>query len=163
MVYAQSEQKLDHARHALNKANAENIVDLCKRYLVLLDEYRRQLYELGKSGISPLPISSSSPEDLAARKSLREAIEKTTRERNRTELLLLSITTVSGYEAVKMLNQRRYDGHADWELRSSGVKFAGSSVDDLMTIQEAVNLASQLRREDHITQHLAYAPGEGQA
>lgn len=163
MVYLQSEQKLDYARHALNKANSENIVDLCKRYLALLDEYRRQLYELGKSGVSRPPASSSSVEDLAARKSLREAIEKTTRERNRTELLLLSITTVSGYEAVAMLNQREYEGHKDWELRSSGVKFTGSSVDDLMTIQEAVDLASLLRREDHVTQNMARAAGEGQA
>jgi hypothetical protein len=163
MAYLQSEQKLDHARRALNKANPENIVDLCKRYLALLDEYRRQLFELGKSGISRQPISSSSAEDLAARKSLREAIEKTTRERNRTELLLLSITTVSGYEAVELLNQRKYDGHNDWELRSSGVKFTGSSVGDLMTIQEAVNLASLLRREDHVTQNVAHALGKGQA
>jgi hypothetical protein len=163
MAYQQSEQELDHARHALDKANPENIVDLCKRYLTLLEENRRELYELGKSGISRQTTSSSSVEELAARKSLREAIEKTTRERNRTEMLLLSITTVSGYEAVQMLNQRRYDGHDDWELRSSGVKSTGSSVDDLMTIQEAVDLASLLRREDHVTQNTARASGQGQA
>lgn len=163
MVYLQSEQKLDHARHALNKANPENIVDLCKRYLALLDEYRLQLFELGKSGISRQPKSSASAEELAARKSLREAIEKTTRERNRAELLLLSVTTVSGYEAVEVLNRRKYDGHNDWELRSSGVKFTGSSADDLMTIQEAVALASLLRREDHVTQNTARVLGESQA
>jgi hypothetical protein len=162
MIYQQSEQKLDHARHALNKANPENTVELCKRYLALLDEYRLQLYELGKSGVSRQPISSALAEDLAARKSLREAIERTTRERNRTELLLLSITTVSGYEAVQMLNQRKYNGHNDWELRSSGVKSKRSSVGDLMTIQEAVDLASLLRREDHVTQNLR-ALGEAQA
>lgn len=163
MVYLPAEQKLDHARHALNKANPENIVDLCKRYLALLDEYRHQLYELGKSGISRQPTSSAPVEDLAARKSLREAIERTTRERNRTELLLLSITTVSGYEAVEVLNQRKYDGHNDWELRSSGVKFTGSSLGALMTIQEAVDLASLLRREEHVTQNMAHASGKAQA
>lgn len=163
MVYLQSEQKLDHARQALNKANPENIVDLCKRYLALLDEYRRQLYELGKSGISQQPQASSSAEELAARKSLREAIEKTTRERNRTELLLLSVTTVSGYEAVEVLNRRKYDGHNDWELRASGVKFTGGAADDLMTIQEAVELASLLRREDHVMLNMARVAGESHA
>ena len=160
MVNLQSELKLDHARHALNKANSENVVDLCKRYLTLLDAYRGQLRELGKAGIRQPPSSSASTEDLAARKSMRAAIEKTTQERNRTEMLLLSITTVSGYEPVQMLNQRQYEGHSDWELRSSGVKSTGSSANDLMTIQEAVDLASLLRREDHVTQNMAHAPSE---
>ena len=148
-----SEEKLDHARHALNGATSENIVALCKQYLGLLADYREQLYELANS-FRQKRASSSSTED-PARKSFRAAIEKTTQERNRTELLLLSITTVSGYEAVEMLNRRNYEGHSDWELRSSGVKSTGNSAQDLMTIQEAVDLASLLRREDHVAQNLA--------
>ena len=156
MLNAQSEEKLQHARHALNKANSKDIVKLCKQYLALLDEYRSQLYELGKPFIGQQSVSSSSPPDLAgARESIRMDIEKTTRERNRTELLLFSITTVSGYEAVEMLNQRKYEGHSDWELRASGVKSLSSSAQDLMTIQEAVDLASMLRREDHIARNAA--------
>ena len=151
-----SEEKLDHARRALNGATSKTIVELCKRYLVLLAEYRSQLYELGKSGLREQSPSSSTPEGVAAeRKSIRAAIEKTTQERNRTELLLLSITTVSGYEAVEMLNRRKYGGYGDWELRASGVKSTSSSAQDLMTIQEAVDLASLLRREDHVAQHTA--------
>jgi hypothetical protein len=83
---------------------------------------------------------------------IREAIERTTRERNRTQLLLLSFTTVSGYEAVEIFNRRNYGGHDDWELRASGVKFRGGDNSDLMTVQEAVDLASLLRREDHLAQ-----------
>ena len=151
-----SEEKLDHARHALNGATSENIVALCKQYLGLLSDYREQLYELANSGFRQKSASSSSTGDLAgARKSFRAAIEKTTQERNRTELLLLSITTVSGYQAVEMLNRRNYEGHSDWELRASGVKSTSNSAQDLMTIQEAVDLASLLRREDHVAQNMA--------
>jgi hypothetical protein len=149
-----SEEKLEHARHALNGANSENIVALCKQYLGLLADYREQLYELANSGFRQKSAYSSSTGDLA-RKSFRAAIEKTTQERNRTELLLLSITTVSGYQAVEMLNQRNYEGHSDWELRASGVKSTSNSAQDLMTIQEAVDLASLLRREDHVAQNMA--------
>lgn len=149
-----SEEKLDHARQALKGATSENIVALCKQYLGLLADYREQLYELANSGFRQKSASSSSTVDLA-RKSFRAAIEKTTQERNRTELLLLSITTVSGYEAVEMLNRRNYEGHSDWELRSSGVKSTSNSAQDLMTIQEAVDLASLLRREDHVAQSMA--------
>ena len=62
-------------------------------------------------------------------------------------------STVSGYEAVEIFNQRKYEGHDDWELRASGVKFRGGDNNDLMTIQEAVDLASMLRREAHLAQN----------
>jgi hypothetical protein len=70
---------------------------------------------------------------------------------------------VSGYEAVEMLNRQQYEGHTDWELRASGVKSTGSSDHDLMTIQEAVNIASLLRRDEHIAHNSAQAFIEGQA
>ena len=158
MAYAQLEEKLDHARLALKSASVENIIDRCKRYLALLAEYRSQLFELnGTPDVRPPPASSSSPKQLAARKAIRAAIENTTRERNRTEMLLLSITTVSGYEAVEIFNTRKFAGHADWELRGSGVMFTGSSAHDLMTIQEAVDVASMLRRQEHVAQNTAQA------
>src|SRR5688500_9422490 len=105
MVYAQLEEKLNHARRALKTASVENIIDLCKRYLALLAEYRSQLFKLnGTPDVRPPPASSASPKQLVARKAMRTAIENTTRERNRIEMLLLSITTVSGYEAVELFN-----------------------------------------------------------
>jgi hypothetical protein len=157
MVYPKLEEKLRHARHALERATSEDIIELCKQYLALLAEYRNKLYELqGTSGIRQQSPSSSSPEDnREIRKAIRAAIEITTRERNRTEMLLRSFTTVSGYEAVEIFNRRKYEGHDDWELRASGVKFRGGSDCDLMTIQEAVDTASLLRREEYIAQNVA--------
>jgi hypothetical protein len=68
-------------------------------------------------------------------------------------VLLLSFTTVSGYEAVETFNERNYEGHDDWEVRASGVGFHGGDSNDLMTIQEAVDLASLLRRKDYVAQN----------
>ena len=153
MLYPQLEQKLAASKQAVNRATSESIVEQCKQYLALLAEYRTQLYELqGTPGVNIRSASSSVPEEVPDRKTIREAIEITTRERNRTQLLLLSFTTVSGYEAVEIFNQRKYEGHDDWELRASGVKFRGGDNSDLMTVQEAVDLAGLLRREDHVAQ-----------
>lgn len=154
MLYPQLEQRLQASKQAVNRATSESIVEQCKQYLALLAEYRTQLYELrGAPGVSQQSASTSLPQVVPDRKTIREAIETTTRERNRTQLLLLSFTTVSGYEAVEIFNQRKYEGHDDWELRASGVKFRGGDNNDLMTIQEAVELAGMLRREDHLAQN----------
>ena len=154
MLYPQLEQKLHAPRQAVNRATSETIVTQCKEYLALLADYRSQLYELqGTPGLNEQSTSPSLTEEVPDRKTVREAIERTTRERNRTQLLLLSFTTVSGYEAVEIFNQRNYEGHDDWELRASGVKFRGGDNSDLMTVQEAVDLASLLRREDHLAQN----------
>jgi len=154
MLYPQLEQRLQASKQALNRATSESLVAQCKQYLALLAEYRGRLYELqGVPAVSQQPDSPSLTEEAPDRKTIREAIERTTRERNRTQLLLLSFTTVSGYEAVEIFNQRKYEGHDDWELRASGVKFSGGDDSDLMTIQEAVDLAGMLRREDHVSQN----------
>lgn len=154
MLYPQLEHRLQASKQAVNRATSESIVEQCKQYLALLAEYRTQLYELrGTPGVSQQSASTSLPQVAPDRKTIREAIETTTLERNRTQLLLLSFTTVSGYEAVEIFNQRKYEGHDDWELRASGVKFRGGDNNDLMTIQEAVELAGMLRREDHLAQN----------
>lgn len=153
MLYPELEQKLHESKHALNRATSENIIEHCKQYLALLAEYRSQLYELQEVPGLRQPLAATSlPEKGTERQAIREAIETTTRERNRTQVLLLSFTTVSGYEAVEIFNLRKYQGHEDWELRASGVKFRGGGDSDLMTIQEAVDLAGLLRREDHLAQ-----------
>jgi len=150
MLYPQLEQQLSHARQDLRQATSQNIVHLCKHYLALLSEYRSKLYEFqGTTGINQGSASPKTPEDVGdTRKAIRTAIENTTMERNGTEMLLLSITTVSGYEAVEIFNRRKYEGHNDWELRSSGVKFSGGAGRDLLTVQEAVDIAGLLRREE---------------
>jgi hypothetical protein len=154
MLYPQLELRLQASKQAVNKATSESIVEQCKGYLALLAEYRHQLYELqGTPEVNQQSVSSSLTEEVPDRKTIREAIERTTRERNRTQLLLLSFTTVSGHEAVEIFNQRKYEGHDDWELRASGVKFRGGDSRDLMTIQEAVDLACMLRKEDHVAEN----------
>jgi hypothetical protein len=164
MIYPQLEKKLDHARLALKGATGENIIEVCKRYLAVLAEYRSKLYELQWTSRTRQRFASSTPENLAlTRRAIRAAIENTTKERHETEMLLLSFTTVSGYEAVEIFNRQRYEGRNDWEMRASGLRSAGNSGDDVMTIQEAVNIASLLRREEHIAQNAVQAFKEGQA
>lgn len=154
MLYPQLEQRLQASKQAVNRATSESIVKQCKEYLALLAEYRSRLYELqGSPGLNQQSASPSLTEEVADRQTIREAIERTTRERNRTQLLLLSFTTVSGYEAVEIFNRRNYGGHDDWELRAGGVKFRGGNDNDLMTVQEAVDLASLFRREDYLAQN----------
>ena len=164
MLYPQLEEKLNHARLALKGATGENIVELCKRYLAVLAEYRSKLYELQWTSRTRQRFASSSPENLAlTRRAVRAAIENTTKERNETEMLLLSFTTVSGYEAVEIFNRQKYEGRDDWELRAGGVKSTGISGGDLMTIQEAVDIAGMLRREEYVAQNAAQALKKGQA
>jgi hypothetical protein len=163
MLFPQLEAKLRSASHALNRATTEDIIELCKQYLALLAQYRTSLYELANPGERRGTPSSSSTNTLAdSRKTIRAAIEKNTRERNRTEMLLRSLTTVSGYEALEMLNRHHYEGCSDWELRASGVK-STSSAHDLMTIQEAVGIASLLRRDEQIAKNSARSFAEDQA
>jgi hypothetical protein len=155
MVYPQFEEKVNHAREALKRASRENIIELCKQYLAVLAEYRSKLYELQWTSRTHQRVTSGSEEDPGlTRRTIRAAIENTTKERHGTEMLLLSFTTVSGYEAVEIFNRQKYDGRDDWELRSSGVKSAGISGGNLMTIQEAVDLAGLIRREEYVAQNM---------
>lgn len=161
MLFPQLEEKLQASKQALNTATTENLIEQCKQHLALLAEYRTQLYKLQDlPGVRQQSTPSLSVE-VPDREVIRAAIETTTLERNRTQVLLLSFTTVSGYEAVEILNQRSYEGHDNWELRASGVRCHGGDNSDLMTIQEAVELASLLRREDYIAQNVEVEIGEG--
>ncbi|HYK22975.1 MAG TPA: hypothetical protein VEV42_19685 [Pyrinomonadaceae bacterium] len=48
----------------------------------------------------------------------------------------------------EIFKQRSYEGHDDWELRASGVRFHAGDKSDLMTILQAVELASLLQQSD---------------
>ena len=152
MIYPELEQKLEASKLAVNRATSGTIIKQCKAHLALLAEYRSRLYELEVPGVRQESASSALTEEVD-RKAIREAIETTTHERNRIQVLLLSFTTVSGYEAVEIFNARKYQGHEDWELKASGVRFRGADNSDLMTIREAVDLASLLRRDDYVAQN----------
>jgi hypothetical protein len=152
MLYPELEEKLQNTRRALEGAHSESLIELCKQHLALLAEYRSHLYKLRQTyNIDQRSVDGPSREDLSdTRKVVRAAIENTTQERNRTERLLLSFTTVSGYEAAKIFNRLEYMGHVDWELRASGVRFSGGTSRDLLTIQEAVDIAGLLRRDEYV-------------
>jgi hypothetical protein len=151
MLSPELEEKLRQARLALDGATSDNIIELCKQYLVLLALYRAELYKLpDKLELDARSRSSSTGQDVSrARKAVRAAIEHTTQERNQTETLLLSFTAVSGYEAVETFNKGKYKGQDSWELRAGGVGCVGDA-EKRMSVQEAVEAASLLRREAHI-------------
>ena len=152
MFYPELEKRLQASKLAVNRATRETIIEQCKAHLGMLAEYRSRLYELEVPGTGR-SVTNLLAEEFLDRKAIREAIEKTTHERNRIQVLLLSFTTVSGYEAVEIFNERKYQGHDDWELHASGVRFRGADNSDLMTIREAVYLASLLRRDHYAAQN----------
>lgn len=152
MLYPALEVKLHNARLALDGATSENIIELCKHYLALLAKYRGELYKLpDRLNLNPRSGSSSSREDVdGTRKIVRAAIEHTTREREWAEGLVLSFTAVSGYEAIETFNRLKYKGRDDWKLGAGGVSFRDGSGNERMTIQDAVETASLLRRKEHV-------------
>src|SRR5205085_898486 len=103
-------ENLIKAESALNGANSGNLIELCREYLRILTEYRDELYKLRGIPEINLEQQSSLSRELVeqVRKTIRSAIEITTRERNRTELLLTSFTSISGYEVVDTFNRLKY-------------------------------------------------------
>lgn len=154
MLSSDLEERLRRARLALDGATAENIVEMCRQYLTVLAECRAELFNLPvRLGIEQWSGSCLWEDASNARKAIRSAIEQTTRERHGTEELLLSFTSVSACEAVDTFNRCGYNGHTDWELRGGGVaRFRGGVADERMTVLEAVETASLLRREEHVAQ-----------
>jgi len=157
MLYPALEEKLRKARLALDGATSESIVGLCQQYLALLAEYRAELYKLpDKLQLNRHSKSSAARAEVGdARKEVRAAIEETTSERERVERLILWFTAVSGYGAVETLNRGKFRGHDNWELRAGGVRRNGGTDAERMTVQDAVDAASLLRREEYIAQTAA--------
>jgi hypothetical protein len=159
MLSPELEEKVCNARRALDGATSESIIELCKQYLSLLAEYRAELYKLPATlDLNPRSNASSSQADVQAiRKAVRAAIEQTIQERNTTEALLRSFIAVSGYGAVETLNRQKYKGWDDWQLSAGGVSKSHDAGCQKMTIQEAVETASLLRREEYVAQNAGAA------
>lgn len=139
------EEKLSKARLALAGATSESLVELCQQYLALLAQYRSALYTLPATfDLNPSRQTSE------IREIVRAAIEQTTVEREWTEALLRSFTMISGYGAVETFNRQQYKGRDDWQLKAGGVSFRDETGLQKMTVQEAVETASLLRREEHV-------------
>lgn len=152
-LHPELEEQLRWARRTLDGATSGSVIALCKQYLALLAEYRKELYQLAEMPGIKLGSAPSSLKDVAAlRKAVRRAIENTTGERNRIEHLLRSFTTISGYEAAEIFNQQKYKGYKSWEHRAGGVvRLRDGVVEEKLNIQDAVDEASLLRRRQYMT------------
>ena len=152
MLCPEIEDKLRVAKLALNEATSENIIGLCQEYLALLDAYRRELYKL--PDVLDLNLRASTPssrEDVINNRSaVRAALETTTRERQRAEALLRYFTMLSGHEAVETLNRLRHKGRDDWKQNAGGARYGDGTDEGRMTVQEVVDMAGLLRREEHV-------------
>ena len=78
MLSPELEEKLRQARLALDRAASDNIIELCKQYLLLLALSRAELYKLPDT-FNPRPGSSQTREMIGeTRKAVRAAIERIT-------------------------------------------------------------------------------------
>ena len=151
-------ENLINAEIALKQATSENVVQLCQDYLLLLSKYRDQLYLLRGTPEICLHRPSVLARELVeqTRKAIRTSLEAITKERNKTELLLKSFTSINGYEATKTFNRLAYKGFNNWELGAGRVRPKGGTANQQMSIQEAVERASQLRRDAYIRNKIAF-------
>jgi len=152
-----NENLLD-AELALKQATSENIVQICRDYLLSLSKYRDRLYQLRGTPEICLNQSSMAVRELVeqTRKAIRTSLEVTTNERNKIESLLKSFTSINGYEATKTFNQLEYKGFDNWELGAGGVRLKDDTDGQRLTIQEAVDTAGRLRREAYIARKIIF-------
>jgi len=152
-------ENLIKAEFALSQANSSNIVELCRDYLQILTQCREGLYKLrGIPEINPQQPSKIGRELTdQVRKAIRSAVEIITRERNQTELMLESFTSISGYEATNTFNRLKYKGFDNWKLGANSVCSQKSGKIEKITILEAVDTASLLRREEYIKSKTVFA------
>ena len=151
-------ENLLEAKRGLEQATGENIVQLCREYLSMLSQYRDRLYNLRGTPEICLRQNSRMARELVeqTRKAIRASVEVTTKERNETESLLKSFTTISGYEAAETFNRLEYNGFCDWELRAGGVRVKNAVGDKPLSVQEAVDTAGRLRREAYIAHKIRF-------
>lgn len=150
MFNQELEEKVRSTRRAFDAATSVDIVASGEQYLTRLEEYLSKLYEhpAAPNHAPPQPGPSSSYEAVAAMtEAVRGVIEQTTRERDRVSALLVSFTEMTVGEAVETLNSRKYKGRDTWKLRAGVVTDGGG---ESMGLQEAVDAASLLRREEYI-------------
>lgn len=140
------------AENALSKATADNLLELCRAYLTELSEFRDRLFALkGNPQIdrkNPAAIRSEAIDE--ARNAVRAALETTTEKRNRTEALIKSFTSITGYEATATFNTLKYKGFDSWECYSGGARLKYVYADKGLNMAETIETASLLRREAYI-------------
>lgn len=149
MLYQDIKEELHRARRDFETATVDNIIELGRLYLALLEKYLRELRgHPNAPGRHLLPASSSSYEAIdGMRKVIQSEIEQTEIERDRIDALLDSFEEITFDEAVEMLNRQKYKGRDTWELRAMEVTDRSGNT---MSVQEAAEVALLLRREEYI-------------
>lgn len=137
------------AESALGSAKSCDLIGLCREYLACLSNYRDQLMSL--KDIPAIDPAEPSPLkfELAGhiRQAVRKVLEDIAAKRNFYESLLSSFTNISGYDAVRTLNISQFKGFDSWELFSGGARLRYAPAEKGLTMEEAINTASLLRRE----------------
>jgi hypothetical protein len=153
MLHSHLEVQLHKTKNAFKEAKSENIIELCKNYLLLLNAFRDELYKFrGKAEINHRePDSSFSEEILQKRHEMHEAITHTVQELNQTNALVNRLTSQNGYEAAETFNRLNFRGHKCWEFRGGKVGLDNSTVSEPIAVQEAVNIAIGLRCAEFIS------------
>lgn len=77
--------------------------------------------------------------------------------------MLRYFTVLSGHEAVETLNRLRHKGHDGWKLNAGGARRGDGTDGDGMTVQELVDTAGRLRREEHVARSAAERPSRSDA
>ena len=151
-------ENLHDAELAFNQATVETIVQRCREYLSLLSAYREKLYKLRGTPEICLHQPSMVARELVeqTRKAIRTSLEVTTKERNKIEALLKSFTSISGYEAADTFNRLKYRGLENWERKAGGIRSNNDTDDTLFSIQEAVDIAGNLRRDAYIAHKITF-------
>jgi hypothetical protein len=145
------------AERKFDQATADNIVDLCREYLVVLFEYRSHLTNLPQIPEVNFAEQSSLGRTLAeqSRMAVTAAIGVTETAEDLVEALLRSFTEVSASDAVETFNRLGHNGSSDWNLDGSLVR-AGIPSDGSMTDSDAIETAKRLRREAYVEQRITF-------
>jgi hypothetical protein len=140
------------AETALKQAASDDVIAKCRDYLEALSQFRKDLRELRVlSGLSNDYRTSLESELVAqARAAVLGVIETTVRETNRTETLLGFFTSISVHQAAKILNVCKHMGSSNWEAGSTGVRYLNGIESGMMSVEKAVQVAGQLRREAYV-------------
>jgi hypothetical protein len=140
------------AEAALRQASGDDVVAKCQDYLEALSAFRQELRELRVLSEIALDRQSSFGAELVsqARSAVRGVIETTVRETNRTESLLGFFTSINVHQAAEILNVCKYLSSSNWEAGSGGVRYSNGVESGMMSVDKAVQVAGQLRRDAYV-------------
>lgn len=150
-------EELLNAEVAVGRANSDELLEACKKYLKLLNDYGDQLHNLG--GMPEMNISEQSTlgRELVeqSRKAIRAAAEAAISERNKVERLIDSFTLINAWDAADTFNRLKHQSSDKWEMTGSRVCVSGNG--ESMNVQDAVETAKRLRREVYVADKTTFS------